>query len=100
MEANVATVAVGALGTALATGLGALPFLAVRRPPRGWLGVASAAAVGFMAAASLVLVIEGLRFGPLRTVAGFGAGAAFIALTNRLLHEREVSSDRSGEPTR
>ncbi len=90
MEANVATVAVGALATALATGLGALPFLAVRRPPRGWLGVASAAAVGFMAAASLVLVIEGVRFGPWRTVAGFAAGVAFIALTNRLLHGREV----------
>jgi len=91
VEANVPTVAVGALVTALATGLGALPFLAVRRPPRNWLGVASAAAVGFMSAASVALIVEGLRFGVLRTVAGLAAGALFIRLTSALLHGREVS---------
>ncbi|MGZ4333243.1 MAG: ZIP family metal transporter [Gaiellaceae bacterium] len=91
MGANVWTVAVGATVTCLATGLGALPFLAVRRPPRAWLGVASAAAVGFMTAASLALVVEGLRFGVLRTLVGAGAGAAFITFTSRFLHEREVT---------
>lgn len=90
MHANVLTVAVGALVTALATGLGALPFLAVRRPPRSWLGVASAAAVGFMVAASLALAVEGVRFGIGRTVAGFAAGAIFIWATNRALHDRDV----------
>jgi len=91
VDANVVTVAGGALVTALATGLGALPFLAVRKPPRSWLGVASAAAVGFMVAASLALFVEGVRFGVLRTLIGMVAGALFIHVTNRVLHEREVS---------
>ena len=90
MTANVYTVFVGALITALATGLGALPFLAVRKPPREWLGVASAGAVGFMTAASLALLWEGFRYGPLRTVGGFAAGAVFIHFTNRFLRERDV----------
>jgi hypothetical protein len=38
------------LATALATGLGAVPFLVARRPTRSWAGVASARAGGFMLA--------------------------------------------------
>ena len=91
MQSNVYVVAVGALVTALATGLGAAPFLFVRRPPRTWLGVASAAAVGFMAAASVALILEGLRFGVLRTLAGLIAGALFIKATSAYLHDRDVS---------
>ena len=75
-----------ALGTALATGLGALPFLFSRAASRRWLGLADAAAAGFMLAASLALVIEGAGRGPLRLVGGAIAGALFIALTQRLLH--------------
>ena len=91
MDANVWTVAVGATGTCLATGLGALPFLALPRPSRAWLGTASAAAVGFMSAASLALLVEGVRFGILRTALGAALGAAFIFGTRRLLHGREVA---------
>jgi len=91
VESNVYVVAFGALVTALATGLGALPFLAVRRPPRTWLGVASAAAVGFMSAASLALLLEGMRFGTIRTIGGVLAGALFIHATSAYLHDREVS---------
>lgn len=91
MGANVWTVAAGATVTCLATGLGALPFLAVRRPPRGWLGIASAAAVGFMTAASLALVIEGVRFGIVRTLGGAAVGAVFITLTSRYLRGRDVT---------
>lgn len=42
-----------ALGTALATGLGALPFAFNRHPTRNWLGIALAS--GFMIGASLGL---------------------------------------------
>jgi zinc transporter ZupT len=91
VEANAWTVFAGATLTCLATGLGALPFLAVRRPPRAWLGVASAAAVGFMAAASVALIAEGCRFGVGRTVAGVLGGALFIRLASRFLHGRDVS---------
>lgn len=90
MGTNVWTVAVGATATCLATGIGALPFLAVRRPPRAWLGVASAAAVGFMCAASLALVVEGVRFGIVRTLAGVLAGALFIHVASASLRERDV----------
>ena len=91
MSASVGTVAVGATVTCLATGLGALPFLAVRNPARTWTGVASAAAVGFMCAASLALVGEGFRFGAGRTLAGAAVGALFILGTSSALHDREVT---------
>jgi ZIP family zinc transporter len=80
-------VGLAALVTALATGLGALPLLIARASERRWLGLADAAAAGFMLAASVALVIEGAQRGPWRLVAGAAAGAAFIAVTQRLLSE-------------
>jgi zinc transporter, ZIP family len=80
-----------ALVTALATGLGALPFLFVHRPRRSWLGFANALASGFMIGASAGLAYEGARHGAGRMVGGALAGAVFIALTSRLLgHDREL----------
>ena len=80
-----------ALVTALATGLGALPFLLVRRPERRWLGLASALASGFMIGASAGLAYEGAGYGSGRVVLGALAGAMFIALTSRLLgRDREL----------
>ncbi len=83
------TVFLAALVTALATGLGALPFFFVHdvRPSR--LGLADTAAGGFMLAASTVLAWEGLRRGPLRTVAGAAVGMALIAATSALLRQRK-----------
>lgn len=80
-----------ALVTALATGLGALPFLLVRRPQRRWLGLANALASGFMIGASVGLAYEGTGYGSGRMVFGAVAGAIFIALTSRLLgRDREL----------
>src|SRR5690242_17629600 len=90
MSVNVGAVALGATATCLATGLGALPFIAVRHPPKAWTAVASAAAVGFMCAASLALLVEGVRFGAVRTVAGAAVGVLFIFGTSSLLHDRDV----------
>jgi ZIP family zinc transporter len=88
---NVALVFLAALGTALATGLGALPFLLVRRPERRWLGVANALASGFMIGASAGLAYEGAGYGSGRVVLGALAGAVFIALTSRVLsRDREL----------
>jgi zinc transporter ZupT len=90
VEATALTVAVGATVTALATGLGALPFAFVH-PGRRWVGMANAAAAGFMFAASIALLVEGVRFGGFRTAIGVLAGAAFIALTRSLLHDRDLA---------
>jgi zinc transporter ZupT len=82
---NTLLVFVAALGTALATGLGALPFLLVHKPGRLWLGLANALASGFMIGASVGLAYEGTRYGLERVLLGAVVGAIFIALTSRLL---------------
>jgi zinc transporter ZupT len=80
-----------ALVTALATGLGALPFLLVRHPERRWLGFTNALASGFMIGASVGLAYEGAGYGAARVALGALAGAAFIALTSRVLgRDREL----------
>ncbi|MGH3135442.1 MAG: ZIP family metal transporter [Gaiellaceae bacterium] len=80
-----------ALATALATGLGALPFLLVRRPARRWLGLANALASGFMIGASVGLAYEGTGHGSEGMILGALAGAAFIAVTSRVLgRDREL----------
>lgn len=77
--------------TALATGLGALPFLLARRPGRSWLGLANGLAAGFMVGASIGLLWEGWGYGSGRVFAGAAAGVVFIAVTRKLLgHKREV----------
>jgi ZIP family zinc transporter len=82
-------VTLAALLTALATGLGALPF-AFGTFSRRWLGVSNALASGFMLSASGALVIEGVIRGWWQTVAGAAVGAAFIFVTHRLLVEHEI----------
>jgi zinc transporter, ZIP family len=74
-----------ALATALATGLGALPFLLGRHPSRSWLGSANALAAGAMAGAGVGLVWEGWKSSAGRVLLGLAAGALFIAATRRLL---------------
>src|SRR5512136_2485063 len=65
MPVNVWTVTLAALFTALATGLGALPFIFVRNGmARHWLGISNAIASGFMLAASVVLLWQGFSLGP------------------------------------
>ena len=78
---------VAALVTALATGLGALPFLVTRRPAASWIGLASALAAGLMAGASLGLLWEGHRFGNGRTALGALLGAVFIWVSSGLIEQ-------------
>jgi zinc transporter ZupT len=78
-------VTLAALGTALATGLGALPFLFFRHPDRRWLGLANALASGFMIGASVGLALEGAHYGTGRMLLGVAAGAAFMVATGRFL---------------
>jgi zinc transporter, ZIP family len=78
-----------ALLTAVATGLGAVPFLFFANPTRSWLGVSNALAAGLMFAASLGLVYEGLAYGPWRTASGVVLGLLFIVVTRRLIQHEE-----------
>jgi ZIP family zinc transporter len=86
MDASVVFIA--ALGTALATGLGAFPFVFARHPDRSWLGVANSLAAGFMAGASIGLLYEGGRYGVGRTLLGALVGAGFIWASGRLIQRR------------
>jgi ZIP family zinc transporter len=82
-----------ALLTALATGLGALPFLVVHHASRAWLGLSNALAGGLMLGASIMLVWEGARVGPWRVVLGILVGVIFIVATSRLVaHDRHAES--------
>jgi zinc transporter, ZIP family len=76
--------------TAIATGLGAVPFLFVKSIGRRWLGVANAMAAGFMTAASIGLLIEGTQYGMARTLLGIVLGVALIALMRRVVSDHEV----------
>jgi zinc transporter, ZIP family len=87
---SASTVFLAATVTALATGLGAVPFAFVRHPTRRWLGVANALAAGAMLGASAGLVWEGVQAGAWRAALGAAAGAAFIAGTTRVLEQRPV----------
>ena len=91
---GVLAVTLAALVTALATGLGALPFVFVHGTSRRWLGTSNALAAGFMLSASGLLLIEGLIRGVGRVLAGAAVGAVFIAITHRLIAGTGGSSPR------
>lgn len=88
VEPNVVTVFLAALVTALATGLGALPLVAIRSAGRFVLGASNAVAAGVMLAASVSLSLEGGERSVWRTALGFALGMAFVLLSERYLtHE-------------
>ncbi len=78
-----------ALITAIATGLGAVPFAFVPDMSRRWLGASNAFAAGLMIAASISLIVEGAMIGPWRTALGAGIGFVLIRLSHRYLDGRK-----------
>jgi zinc transporter ZupT len=86
---SVTQVLFAALGTAIATGLGALPFVFVRAFPRVWLGVFNAAAAGLMLGASHALMNEGATIGTARMLGGFLFGIVLVGIGFQLLRGRE-----------
>jgi zinc transporter ZupT len=77
--------------TALATGLGAVPFLFVRDIAPRTVAIADAIAAGLMLGASVGLLLEGARYGTPQTLAGAALGLVFIVFGRQALHGRDVS---------
>ena len=75
--------------TALATGLGALPFLFRRLRDDALLGVSNALAAGVMLGASASLILQGASQSELGVGAGGLLGALFVSATQRLLSHGE-----------
>lgn len=88
-EINTTTVFIAAMLTAIATGLGAVPFFFFKEIPRKWLGVSNAVAAGLMLGASQGLILEGFASSSLLLILGLIIGVVFIASTHNYLHNRE-----------
>ena len=86
----VLTVFLYGLVTALATGLGAIPFVLVKAVSRQLISSANAIASGLMLGACFSLAAEGTRHGAWQTIAGANLGVLFILLTNRILERHDI----------
>jgi len=83
--------------TAMSTGLGAVPFIIVKKLNDRWLGLSNAMAAGMMLSASGSLVFEGCSLKPLNAafteaqLVGIGvlSGFVFIILTKKVLDDYE-----------
>lgn len=89
-DKNVWIVLVAAGLTAVATGLGAVPFLFLRDINRWWVGVFNATAAGLMLGASHSLVSEGFAINTGRTLGGILLGLGAIVVANKLVQGRDV----------
>ncbi|WP_296475249.1 hypothetical protein [Roseinatronobacter sp.] len=80
-DPTVLLVFIAAAITAIATGLGALPLLALRKVTPRALAYGNAVAAGLMLAATFSLVVEGFEFSGPRTILGLllGLGGIWLA---------------------
>lgn len=77
-----------ALLTAVATGIGAIPFFFIKDISPSLLGKSNAAASGLMLAASFSLIMEGYNIDQWMTLAGMLAGVVIIILANNWMEGR------------
>ncbi|WP_020403986.1 ZIP family metal transporter [Gracilimonas tropica] len=77
-----------ALLTAVATGIGAIPFFFIKDISPSLLGKSNAAASGLMLAASFSLIMEGYNIDQWMTLAGMLAGVIIIILANNWMEGR------------
>lgn len=88
-DPSVLLVLIAAAITALATGLGALPLLALREVTPRALAYGNAVAAGLMLAATFSLVVEGFEFSAPRTILGLLLGLGLIWLAKRYFDGKE-----------
>lgn len=88
IETTLLTVFIAALITAIATGLGAMPFLFVRDMSRRWEALGNAVAAGLMLAASFGLINEGMKIAIWQTLSGIVLGVVFMWGSHKLMHRR------------
>ena len=87
MVVNLWTILLASGLTALASGLGALPFFFIKKFNRWWLSIFQAAAAGLMLGASHNLIQEGVQIGPYRTFAGLLTGLLLIVLADHFINK-------------
>lgn len=85
LESPVVLVFAAALITAIATGIGALPFLFVRDLPKRWISLSNAIAAGLMLAACHGLIAEGIALDPTGLMIGVLLGLTGIVIGNWLV---------------
>lgn len=82
-------VALAALVTALATGLGALPLAIWHDMSPRTVSICNGIAAGLMLAASFSLLQEGNSQSPTRTIIGLASGFVFIAISHRIISRKK-----------
>lgn len=85
LENNELNVLLIALITAVATGLGAVPFFFIKKIPKKYLGIANALAAGLMLAASFRLINEGVNDNLVKATLGVITGLIFIYFAQKKL---------------
>jgi zinc transporter ZupT len=89
LQSPLAWVFIAALITAVATGLGAVPFFFAKEFSPKFLGSANALAAGLMIAASFNLMAEGIAEDAIMTSWGIFIGLVFIVLSAMFLERHE-----------
>lgn len=80
---------IAALITALATGLGPLPFAIWSSMSPKAVSICNGVAAGLMIAASFSLLQEGVALSPIRTILGLVGGFVFIAISHSIIDRYE-----------
>lgn len=88
------TVFIASSITAIATGLGALPFLFVKEIDKKWLGIGNALAAGLMLGASIGLILEAVQLDNvqapiIKLVIGMAIGLMLVLLAQNLFANQE-----------
>ncbi len=86
LDSTIFKVFIYALITALATGIGAIPFFFIKKISDSFLGKANAIAAGLMLSASYSLIFEGYKENEWMTLGGMLSGVFLVILADKWLN--------------